>query len=240
MSFSEVGFNSNINRIKNIIFYVIFNLTEILMNQSENSGLKRVPLRIAIVEDEAIIARDMKQILEGAGHVVIRMFMVGEEAARKIPLLDVDIVLMDVFLRGDLSGFDVAELLMLYQNVPVVYVTGHSDQTVMSKIKYTGGYGIVMKPFSERSFLTTIDIAYNTFKKQQKSILDHSELNAKNDSDETEKPDLQRFTEEQKNSIRSMISYSDHILNDYDSLSGEDIKKYAVKLSVCLKMLFDD
>ncbi|MDP4174649.1 MAG: response regulator [Bacteroidota bacterium] len=210
------------------------------MNQSENSGLKRVPLRIAIVEDEAIIARDMKQILEEAGHVVLRMFMVGEEAARKIPLLDVDLVLMDVFLRGYLSGIDVAELLMLYQNIPVVFVTGHSDPGIMAKMKYTGSYGIIMKPFSTRSFLTSIDIAYNNFIKQQKSILEHSKKTEGNDNSQIEKPDLQKFTEEQKNSIRSMISYSDHILNEYDNLSEEEIKRFAVKMSVCLKMLFDD
>ncbi|MGE5410363.1 MAG: response regulator [Clostridiales bacterium] len=210
------------------------------MEPKENPQTKRIPLKIAIVEDEAIIARDMKQILEEAGHVVLRMFMVGEEAARKIPLLDVDLVLMDVYLRGYLSGIDVAELLMLYQNIPVVFVTGHSDPGVMAKIKYTGGYGIIMKPFSTRSFLTSIDVAYNNFMKQKKNILAHSEHKEKKDSDETEKPDLQKFTEEQKNSIRSMISYSDHILNEYDNLSGEDIKRFAVKISVCLKMLFDD
>lgn len=215
------------------------------MEPKENPLAHKVSLRIAIVEDEAIIARDMKQILEDAGHVVVRMFMVGEEAARKIPLLDLDLVLIDVYLRGLLSGIDVAELLMLYQNLPVVFVTGHTDPYIMKRIKYAGSSGLILKPFSTTSFLTTIDIAYNNFVHQQKDLKAHlkSEPLQKadnNSADTSSKTAVSSYNTEQRNSIRSMVNYADYILNNYDELSTEDIRRFAVKVSVCLKMFYAD
>lgn len=210
------------------------------MESKENPLAQRIPLKIAIVEDEAIIARDMKQLLEEAGHVVVRMFMVGEEAARKIPLLDVDLVLMDVFLRGSLNGIDVAELLMLYQNVPIVFVTGHTDPAIMKRITYTGSYGLVIKPFSTTSFLTTIDIAYNNFIHQKKDHEDHSKSGSGEKTAENSASGASPYTKEQRNSIRSMVNYADYILNNYDELSNEDIRRFAVKVSVCLKMFYTD
>jgi AmiR/NasT family two-component response regulator len=139
----------------------------------ENGNQENNSIKTVIVEDEIIIARDIKQTLEKAGHEVLRMFMSGEEAAKKIPALGADVILMDVYLKGPLDGIEVAEIISLSANLPIVFITGHSEHTIMSRIKFTENYGIVLKPFNSNTLLTSVELAYRNHKKKNRVKQEH-------------------------------------------------------------------
>lgn len=115
-------------------------------------------LRILIVEDQFIEASDLRQILERAGHSVCGIAASVREAlaisAREKP----DFVLVDIFLKGDRTGIDLAVQLHR-DNIPFVFLSANSTEATLAAAKATHPYGFLVKPFRERDILAALDIA---------------------------------------------------------------------------------
>src|ERR1700761_6795206 len=115
-------------------------------------------LRILIVEDQFIEASDLRQILERAGHSVCGIAASVREAlmisAREKP----DFVLVDIFLKGDRTGIDLAVQLHR-DNIPFVFLSANSTEVTLAAAKATHPYGFLVKPFRERDILAALDIA---------------------------------------------------------------------------------
>jgi two-component system, cell cycle sensor histidine kinase and response regulator CckA len=115
--------------------------------------------QILIVEDEGLIADDIQRRLERMGYSVPAIANSGEEAiecARSTPF---DLVLMDIRLKGELDGIATAELLKDKWQTPVVYLTAHADQDTVGRAKMTEPFGYVLKPITDGSLSTTVQIA---------------------------------------------------------------------------------
>lgn len=115
-------------------------------------------VRILIVEDESIVAKDIKKRLQNLGYSVSAVASSGEEAvekARDHP----DLVLMDIVLRGDMDGIAAAERISSEVGIPVVYVTAYADEKTLQRAKTTEPYGYILKPFEDRELHTTIEMA---------------------------------------------------------------------------------
>lgn len=117
--------------------------------------------KILVVEDERIIATDIKDCLEKSGYTVPAVAAYGEQAITKVAEFKPDLVLMDVMLKGDMTGVEAAEEIVTRFNIPVVYLTAYSDQTTLEKAKVTQPFGYILKPFEETQLITTIEIAIN-------------------------------------------------------------------------------
>ncbi|MBU4259376.1 MAG: response regulator, partial [Desulfobacteraceae bacterium] len=115
--------------------------------------------RILVVEDEGIIAKDIKNILSFLGYSVIGIASSGEEAIEKAMEMHPDLVLMDIVLEGDMDGVKAAEHIRDRFDIPVVYLTAYSDDTTLQRAKITEPYGYILKPFQERELYTTIEMA---------------------------------------------------------------------------------
>jgi two-component system, cell cycle sensor histidine kinase and response regulator CckA len=115
--------------------------------------------QILVVEDESIVAEDMRAMLEGFGYAVPAIAFSGEEAVKKVLDTRPDLVLMDIVLKGQMSGIEAVERIRSRCNIPVVYVTAYADETTVRRAKVTEPFGYILKPFDAREVQTTIEIA---------------------------------------------------------------------------------
>jgi PAS domain S-box-containing protein len=122
--------------------------------------VKKVPNpQIMIVEDERIIAEYIQSSLKTLGYYVGDIASSGEEAIAKAGNLRPDLVLMDIKIRGEIDGIDVADVLRTKFDIPVVYLTAYSDAELLNRAKKTEPLGYIIKPFGESELHTVIEIA---------------------------------------------------------------------------------
>ncbi|MBV4355894.1 sigma 54-interacting response regulator [Pinibacter aurantiacus] len=114
--------------------------------------------KLLIVEDEFIIANDLQLILEKAGYSVMGIAVSAEEAAEYINKKP-DIVLLDIRLKGKLSGIDIAKKLRA-DNIAFIYLSANSSQKILEEAKATDPDGFLVKPFREKDLLVALDVAW--------------------------------------------------------------------------------
>jgi signal transduction histidine kinase len=115
--------------------------------------------RILVVEDEQIVADDLRETLEILGYDVAGLAVSGEEAIAKVAATHPHLVLMDIRLEGAIDGIEASHIIQTNFQLPVVYLTANADRATLERVKQSQPFGYVMKPFSERSLATTIEIA---------------------------------------------------------------------------------
>ncbi len=116
-------------------------------------------IKILVVEDERIVARDLQFRLTSLGYQVS-----GRAASKQEALLSAqqdrpDLVLMDIRLNGIPDGIDAARRLRAEHNLPVIYITGHSDDATLSQARTTEPFGYILKPFENRELVAAIETA---------------------------------------------------------------------------------
>lgn len=122
--------------------------------------------KILIVEDESIVARDIRNMLIGLGYDVTAVVPGAAAAIQKAKETKPDLVLMDVMLQGETTGVEAAEQIYTRFNIPVVYLTAYADSSTVQHAKKTEPFGYIIKPFEERELQTTIEIALYKYKMQ--------------------------------------------------------------------------
>lgn len=115
--------------------------------------------RVFVVEDETIVSMEIQDRLSGLGYHVVGDASSGEEAVEKIKASRPDIILMDIRIKGEMDGIQVAETIRREMDVPFVFLTAHSDDATLQRAKNTGPFGYLLKPFEERVLNTTIEMA---------------------------------------------------------------------------------
>ncbi len=126
-------------------------------------------LNIFIVEDESIVAKDIQNSLTKLGYNVVGFANNGKDAIEKIIELMPDLVLMDIMIKGGLTGIEVSEKIKEKMNVPVIFLTAYADEGTLSRAKITEPYGYILKPFKEIDLHSTIEMA--VYKHQKDSAL---------------------------------------------------------------------
>jgi DNA-binding NtrC family response regulator len=114
--------------------------------------------KLLIVEDEFIIADVLANILKSAGYIVCGIADSVKEALGMVAEFKPEFVLLDIYLKGKLTGIDLAGKLM-EMNIPFIYISANSNQKVLDAAKITNPYGFVIKPFRDKDVLTALDIA---------------------------------------------------------------------------------
>ncbi|MCH8317010.1 MAG: response regulator [Bacteroidetes bacterium] len=115
--------------------------------------------KILIVEDELITARDIESCLKEFGYLVTGIVTSGEDAVKKTERSNPDLVLMDIRLKGKMDGIEAAQIIRDKFNIPVIYLTAHSDKETLKRAKITKPFGYVLKPFQENELHTQIEMA---------------------------------------------------------------------------------
>jgi len=116
-------------------------------------------IRILIVEDQFIEANNLKHNLVGAGYEVCSIARSVPIALTIIEKEKPDLVLLDIFLQGPLTGIDLARTLEK-KNIPFVYLSANSNKDVLDAAKSTRPYGFLVKPFRKSDVLVMLDVAW--------------------------------------------------------------------------------
>lgn len=115
--------------------------------------------RVFVVEDEAVIAIDLRERLTALGYTVCGTAAKGETALPAIAELRPDLVLMDVNLAGAVDGVQAAQRMHAYHDAPVVFLTAYADADLIARVAETTSYGYLVKPFEERELHATLQVA---------------------------------------------------------------------------------
>ena len=116
--------------------------------------------RLLIVEDERIIAEDIKRILLLYDYHVIDIISNGEKVIEDFEELNPDLILMDIMLAGKITGIETASVIKEKYNVPIIYLTAYSNEPILDSAKITEPFGYLIKPFEEHELHATIEMAF--------------------------------------------------------------------------------
>ena len=122
-------------------------------------------IRILVVEDESIVAKDIQQTLIRLGYDVPATASSAQNAYARLEELDPDLVFLDIKLKGDLDGIHIAEHIKQKYDIPVIFLTSFVDKNTLDRAKITEPYGYLVKPFNESDLQTTVEMALYKFKK---------------------------------------------------------------------------
>jgi len=123
---------------------------------------------ILIVEDESIIALDLKKKLESLGYSVAAIADNAADALHCAEHLRPTLVLMDISIRGDRDGIEVAEEIRRWFHLPVMFVTSHSDKDTLERARITEPFGYIVKPFHGANLAPQIEMAIWKHKMEEK------------------------------------------------------------------------
>jgi two-component system, response regulator PdtaR len=124
---------------------------------------------VYIVEDELIVADDIRMTLEHLGYTVAGIAQSGETAIMEIQKTLPNLILMDIHLAGTLDGIATAEWIHTHLAIPVIYLTAHAETANLERAKLTEPYGYIIKPFEERELHSTIEIALYKHRMEEKN-----------------------------------------------------------------------
>ncbi len=115
--------------------------------------------KILIVENEMLVAWHIQEALEKLGHNIIASVTSGMEAIQVPAAIKPDLVLMDIQLEDNFDGIAAAKEIRDRYDIPVIYLTAHSDEDTLKRALNTNPFGYLIKPFQEKQLYTTIAIA---------------------------------------------------------------------------------
>ncbi|GEM_PF-319636 len=114
--------------------------------------------KILIVEDSALVALEISETLKNLGYNVVGEAASGLEAIGMARDLKPDLVLMDIILKGDMDGIEAADRIYSNYDIPVIYLTAHSDEATLERALKTNAFGYLIKPFNDRELYSNIEI----------------------------------------------------------------------------------
>jgi signal transduction histidine kinase len=172
--------------------------------------------QILIVEDEALIGLDIRKSLKRLGYRVLPPVASGTRALEKVEQYAPDLVLMDINLEGELDGIETACYIRERFNIPIIYLTAHTDPKTIYRAKDTTPFGYIIKPYEDRDLLAAIEMAMaraTAERKTQEALKKAEELN------------------ELKSRFVSMVSHEFRTPLASISLSAGMLQNYKHKLS---------
>jgi DNA-binding LytR/AlgR family response regulator len=131
---------------------------------------------ILIVEDELLIAEDIKTTIEELGHNVIAIVVRANKAIKILNSQKVDLILLDITIKGGLNGIDLAEIVNQQFKIPFIYLTSHADPKTVNEAIKTAPQGYVVKPFSNSDLYTSIALALENEKEEAITFLDNRDM----------------------------------------------------------------
>lgn len=115
--------------------------------------------KVLIVEDEPAIAQDIAAILSSNGYNVVGVAHSSTRAMDFLANRKPDIALLDISIKGDKNGIDIAHIINDKYNIPFVFLTSYADQETLAQVKRTLPYGYIVKPFKESDLAPAIEVA---------------------------------------------------------------------------------
>lgn len=139
-------------------------------------------LNILVVEDEGLIAWDLKKQLTNAGYQVIGPYNNGKEALSVFGTMPIDLVLLDIHIQGDLDGIEVAAAIRQTSQIPLVFLTAMATKEYIERAKQVQPSAYLLKPYQTHALHIAIEMAFSNFEAQKTALspnLPYAEENSK-------------------------------------------------------------
>lgn len=128
-------------------------------------------IKILIVEDEVLIAKDISNHLQRLGYKTVGIAYNSDKALDLMHNRDFNFAILDVNIGGTRDGIEIGEILNSKYNVPFIYLTSYSDKNTLDKAKKTFPYGYIVKPFDANDLKSTIEMAIYRFDNEHKTLM---------------------------------------------------------------------
>lgn len=138
--------------------------------------------KVLIVEDEPLIAENIALQLVDADFSVTGIAYDYEEAILLLQKTMPDIAILDINLEEEKDGIDIAEYIKRSSNIPFLFLTSYSDKSTIDRVKQTGPYAYIVKPFNKNTLLASLEIALSNFNQQHNQhipLLNLTKINKK-------------------------------------------------------------
>ncbi|HOL42145.1 MAG TPA: response regulator [Methanospirillum sp.] len=119
--------------------------------------------KILIVEDEMVISMELAHTLRRLGYGIAGQVTRGEDAIEMTGKIRPDLVLMDIILQGEIDGIEAADRIRELYNIPVVFLTAHSDEATLQRAIAVQPSGYLIKPFRDRELYSTIELSLHKY-----------------------------------------------------------------------------
>lgn len=181
--------------------------------------------RILVVEDEGIVRKDIQSTLEKLGHTVVGGAADGATAIEIAERERPEMVLMDIMLKGDMSGIEAAMIIRGQLGLPVIFLTAYSDEATLSRARIAEPYGYIVKPFKAIEVQTAIEIALHKHAQDAEVVRERNKLHEL----ATSKPPEPLFLKHEGRQVRVAPEevYFISALKDYFSVHLKD-RRYVV------------
>jgi len=126
-------------------------------------------IKILVVEDESIVAKDIQNTLIRLGYDVPSTASNAVSAFQKLDEIKPNLVFLDIKLKGDIDGIQIAEKIKSNYDIPVIFLTSFVDKVTLDRAKVTEPYGYIVKPFNESDLQTTVEMALYKFEKDKET-----------------------------------------------------------------------
>ena len=123
--------------------------------------MDRSELEILIVEDDPVINTDIKSLLKHEGFTIAGIASNGSKALDLLAIRKPNFAILDIHLGSDMTGIEVAEIIHEKYHIPYIFLTSFSDEDTMSAAQEQGPYGYLVKPFQDRTLVSTITTAWH-------------------------------------------------------------------------------
>ncbi|MES2163402.1 MAG: EAL domain-containing protein [Pseudomonadota bacterium] len=133
-------------------------------------------ITILIVEDEAVIAENLKGGLIHSGYLVCGIAASGDEAFELARHHQPDLVLMDIRLQGPMDGIEAAAILKRELDIPVIFVSAHSDNLTLKRATESTPYAFLLKPYDDRELQLNIEVAVHKHAGERQLAVAHQEI----------------------------------------------------------------
>ena len=175
-----------------------------------DDGKEKKATRILIVEGESLLAEDLRLSIESLGYVVRGKVSTGKEAVDLAEKLSPDLILMDIKLQDEMDGIEAAKQIRTQLDIPVIYLTGYSEQGLIDRAKLTEPYGYLAKPFSSQELKNTIETALyrHTIDKKNRESEEKFRFLAENMADVVWTADATPRLTYASPSIKSLLGYT--------------------------------
>lgn len=137
--------------------------------------------KIMIVEDEKIVATDIKKGIEKMGYSVCATASSGADAIKKAEITRPDLILMDIVLKDKMDGIEAAAKIKELYKIPVVYLTAFGEDSILQRAKVTEPYGYIIKPFRDKDLQIAIELSIYKNQVDENLRLQQRELKKQNE-----------------------------------------------------------
>ena len=193
-------------------------------------------LKIMVVEDEAMIAEDIKRTLEEMDYEVVAICSSGEEAVSMAINKKPELLIMDIMLEGKISGIEAVKRIHNHKEIPVIFLTAYADDATIKSASETAPYFYLVKPFNETDLKAAIQITMVKSKAAQKIKASNTKFTSlfMGNPEPVVYLDMRYRIQEINNSFEQLFGFSRHEVKNkliFDLIVPDEKTKEAKELS---------